>query len=183
MPTYYNQEGKPEIWEACPAGYLTETEYETAHPEKYPPDCYCHWDGSEWIYNSEELNRFRECKCDEVDVLYSQKAEESLLYNGNDWDVDASSQQLILARATYAIMSDNDGTTYPWTGRYQKWRDYNNVDRTFTNASDFLAFSKAVSDHVEGLYSTAVGHKDNLRDEVTYDTYEAINGYDITTGW
>ena len=36
MPTYISPTGNPEVWEAKPAGYLTQEEWERAHPAPMP---------------------------------------------------------------------------------------------------------------------------------------------------
>ena len=36
MPTYFSPTGNPEVWEAKPAGYFTQEEWERAHPAPMP---------------------------------------------------------------------------------------------------------------------------------------------------
>lgn len=38
MPRYYSPSGNPEVWETKPEGYMTEEEWQEAHPAPPPPE-------------------------------------------------------------------------------------------------------------------------------------------------
>jgi len=147
-----------------------------------PGDCY-DWDeeNEEWDCQMDEL---REMRCDEVDELYLSKQAIPLSYNSMNWDVDGEAQNAVKSRTLYAMMHKQDGATFPWSGTVTEWVDADNEDRAFATADDFLAFAKAVNDHVDGvLFQQRKTHKAALRDDTTLTTPELVEGYDIAAGW
>lgn len=44
MPVFYSPAGNAESWAARPDGYMSEEEYQTAHPELFRPNALSTWD-------------------------------------------------------------------------------------------------------------------------------------------
>lgn len=134
----------------------------------------------DWVVDPGDLSDYIEHRCDEVDAYYVDQLDLDFTYNTYDWQIDWNSQAEIHARALYAVQSAADSVTYPWTGDYQLWRDSSNTDRTFSTQADFMAFSKAISDRATALRRNCMDHKDAIR---ALGTFEAVEAYNITTGW
>jgi len=151
-----------------PPGHVTHQAPSQYHTEN---------DGTDWIYT--ENAQHCEDRCNEVDALRVTKENEYFTYNGNDWQVDRSSQNLINARSTYALVNKSNPTLAPWTGSKTDWSPVSNVDQTFT-ADEFLEFAVAVDNHIDAIFAKCKEHKTALR---LLTDYTAVDTYDITTGW
>jgi len=134
-------------------------------------------DGTNWIWNSEAHIAAR---CTEVEMQFLTKLEDPLDYNGTPYQKDKNSQESVTKRCVYAKCSNDDPTNFPWLTELQTWRDANNIDQPFSTPAEYLAFGKAMTEHIASLYHKMQDHKDAIR---ALATYETVRDYDITINW
>ena len=124
-----------------------------------------------WV-NTIPLPQLKIGKQNEITGHREKLLTEPITYQNTLFDADANSQRNIQAWAT----NINAGTNPP-AGFV--WRDYNNVDHA-ANAAFILGLNAAVVARGTQLYQTSWTKKAEI-DALT--TVEAVNAYDITTGW
>lgn len=122
--------------------------------------------------NIRSLQELKQDRKNQITVLRETKNQEPITYQNSLFDCDETAQRNIQAWTT----NINAGTNPP-AGFV--WRDYNNVDHP-ADVDFILGLNAAVVARGTQLYQTSWTKKSEI-DALT--TAEAVNAYDITTGW
>lgn len=125
-----------------------------------------------WEISQNFLPKVKRDKLMEINKYRGKLLAEPITYQNSPFDCDETAQRNIQAWTT----NINAGTNPP-AGFV--WRDYNNVDHA-ADASFVLGLNAAVVARGTQLYQTSWTKKAEI-DALT--TVEAVNAYDITTGW
>jgi len=182
-----------EVWSLVPD--LCDTEYYDQSGEKIiietvnetvPIDCltdpppspyHDSHDGSNWIWNEDA---HKDAVCLLIEQEFLNQLDSPLDFGGNPFQTDKKSQDSITKRCVYAKCSVDDDVNFPWLAQLQTWRDANNIDQPFNTPAEYLAFGKAMTEHVAGHYLAMQTHKDAVR---ALSTYAEVEAYDYSVNW
>lgn len=164
MPVYYSSEGNPEIWEEKPLGYLSEEEWEQAHPEVIPEIT---------------LEEAKALKLIQIDRETSNKILAGFDYAINDivyhFSYDNFDQQNFVDTASMCLLAQSNPDSIPTTVVWNSYLSDDTLVQHELNATEFLdLYIKGAMQHKATQMSTGGQRKALVETAQTIEELEDI---------